>query len=150
MSFFFFFLVIPQAHPAHCPILSTNISRTPLQGVIGLIELLFPQNSPNVPVPAPAPTADQANLIASLRQSSTTLLSLLDTMTNDKDLGDGQLRISQQWCNIREIVGDVSSTLSGVRKEVGEQESVDIRWRVDEEVPEKCFGKFGSADMKKM
>ncbi|RUS16765.1 hypothetical protein BC937DRAFT_90829 [Endogone sp. FLAS-F59071] len=123
--------------------------RTPLQGIIGLIELLFPQNS-NVPVSAPAPTltAEQADLIASLRQSSTTLLRLLDTMTNDKALENGQLYMSRRWCDIRDIVGDVTSTLCGVRKEVGEQESVDIRWHVDDEVPEKCFGGFDALRLK--
>lgn len=100
--------------------------RTPMNGIIGLTELALDTEL----------TAEQRDCLAGVRASAKSLLRILNDILDFSKVEAGKLDLECRPLNVREIVGDVMSTLAPRAHEKG----LELLFRVAREVPDYVEG----------
>ena len=95
--------------------------RTPMNGVVGLVDVLA-RSSLN---------EYQRDLVRTIRESSTTLLTLIDDILDFSKIEAGRLEIEQRPLQLAELVEGVCSSLSPMAVRRG----VDMSLHIDPELP---------------
>jgi two-component system sensor histidine kinase KdpD len=90
--------------------------RTPLSALVGLADSL--------PMTRPPPTAQQAEIAASIREEALRMNSLVNNLLDMARLQSGAVKLNRQWQPLEEVVG---SALTSVRSTLaGRQVSVNL------------------------
>ncbi|HOX51679.1 MAG TPA: ATP-binding protein, partial [Fibrobacteria bacterium] len=103
--------------------------RTPMNGVLGLTGLLLDTDLDK----------DQRRFAETIRQSAESLLSLINDILDFSKIEAGKLELERLDFDLREMVSDLSSSLSPRVQDKG----LELRHRIDPEVPDRLLGDSG-------
>jgi len=95
--------------------------RTPMNGVIGLLEVLGQSSL----------SAEQAELVAIMRESAHTLLRLIDDILDFSKIEAGSLELDLGPVSLRELIARVAD----IMQPVADRKAVKLTTRVDDDVP---------------
>lgn len=103
--------------------------RTPMNGIIGMAELLADTDL----------NPDQREFLGMIRQSATSLLSLLNDILDFSKIEAGKLELESLPFSVSESVGRTTQTLAGRAAEKG----LELACRIPPDLPERLVGDPG-------
>jgi PAS domain S-box-containing protein len=100
--------------------------RTPMNGVLGFTELLS----------LTSPTAEQADLIQSLRESGQRMMTIIDDILDFSRIEAGKMNIVEAPMDIRRLVESVIAPM----KHTAELKGLEMQLRIDPLIPSRLAG----------